>query len=161
MTDPRVGPLKVVSFTYEIADEEGRVHERVDLPVSYLHGGRGDIWPQVEKALEGHAVGDDVEVTLVPEEAFGLPDPSLVMTDDLANVPQEYRHLGAEAEFRNSLGESKMFVVTRIEDGRITLDGNHPLAGRTLTFRLTVTGVREPTGEEVSQGRPAGATPLH
>jgi FKBP-type peptidyl-prolyl cis-trans isomerase SlyD len=131
------------------------------MPVSSLHGGRGDIFPQVERALEGHAVGDRVEVTLAPDEAFGPHRPELTFTDDLANAPAEVRQLGAEVEMHNDLGETKTFVVSRIEDGRLTLDGNHPLAGKTITFKVIVTDIRDATGEEARRGVPAGTPQLH
>lgn len=157
MSEARVGPLKVVSFFYEIRDQRRAVVEKPDLPVSYLHAGRGDIFPQVEKALEGHAVGDTVEVTLSPEDAFGPHLDELTFSDDLANVPPEYRRIGAEVEMRNDLGEVKTFVVSKIEDGRLTLDGNHALAGKVLTFVVTLVSIRDASPQEVAQGAPADA----
>ena len=97
----RVGPNKVVSITYRILDEDGSLLEQVDLPVSYVHGGHSNLIEKVERALEGHAVGDEVEVTLEPEEGFGEHDPSLTYTDDLANVPEQFRRLGAQVEMQN------------------------------------------------------------
>lgn len=162
MAGARVGPLKVVSFTYEIRDQDGVLQERPDVPVTYLHGGRGDIFDQVAAALEGRAVGDYVEVTLAPEEAFGHREPGLLFSDDLENAPPDVRRLGAEVEMTSERGEKKTFVVSRIADGRITLDGNHPLAGKTLTFQVTVTGIRDASGDEVMRGAPAEAGPaLH
>lgn len=154
MSESRVTPLKVVSFTYEISDESGQVVEKIDIPVSYLHGGRGDIFPQVEKALDGREVGDRVEVTLSPEEGFGPYRPELTFTDDLANVPPEFRFIGAEVEMQNDQGEAKKFVVSRIADDKLTVDANHPFAGKHITFAVTIVGIRDPRPQEVAQGAP-------
>ena len=154
MADDRVAPLKVVAFIYEIRDQYGLLMEKTDFPMSYLHGGRGDIFPQVERALDGCAVDDAVEVTLSPDEAFGPRLPELAFTDDLDNVSPQFRHVGAEVEMRNDRGEVKKFVVTGIKNGRLTADGNHPLAGKQVTFRVTVKGIREALPREVAEGRP-------
>lgn len=98
MSEQVVGKHKVVSFTYEIWDQEGNMHERVDLPMQYVHGGISDLIEQIEQALDGHGIGDVVEVTMGPDEAFGPHDPALTFTDDLENVPPQFRHLGAEVD---------------------------------------------------------------
>jgi len=73
----------------------------------------------------------------------------LTYTDDLANVPEQFRYVGAEVEFQNERGQSHIFTVTHVGDGKLTVDGNHPLAGKTLTFAVTVTSLRDATGEEI------------
>ncbi len=148
----RVGPNKVVSITYRILDEDGTLLEQVDLPVSYVHGGRSNLIEKVERALDGHAVGDEVEVTLTPTEGFGEHDPSLTYTDDLENVPEQFRKVGAQVEMQNDRGEVKTFVVSRIENGKLTVDGNHPLAGKHLKFILKIDAVRDATEEELRDG---------
>ena len=158
MTGPRVSQRKVVSFTYQIHDEAGRVMEKTDLPVSYVHGGRGDIFTQVEHALEGREEGDRVEVTLTPEEGFGPHRPELTFTDDVENVPAEFRFVGAEVEMHNDRGEARKFKVSRIADGKLTVHGNHPIAGRQITFLVTVVGIRDATAQETAMGAPADGT---
>lgn len=155
MAGERVAPRKVVSFTYEIWDQDGVLREKAELPMSYLHGGRGDIFTQIEHALEGCVIGDRVEVTLSPEEGFGPRRPELTFTDDLANTPPEVRYVGAEVEMQSDRGETRTFVVSHIGEGTLTVDGNHPLAGETLTFKVTVTDIRDATGDEVIRGAPA------
>jgi FKBP-type peptidyl-prolyl cis-trans isomerase SlyD len=108
----------------------------------------------VMEALEGCRPGDEVCVELSPEEAFGDNDPNLTFTDDIVNAPPEVHYVGAEVEAQNEYGETRQFRVTRIEDGKITVDANHPLAGQTLTFRVTVREVRDPTSGEMDGGRP-------
>jgi FKBP-type peptidyl-prolyl cis-trans isomerase SlyD len=161
MSEARVGPNQVVYITYRILDSEGALHEQVDVPVGYVHGGRSPLFPEIEAALEGRRVGDRVEVTLGPEAAFGPHRPELTFTDAVENVPAEYRRLGAEATFQNDRGEALTMVVTRVADGKVTLDGNHPLAGKTVTFLVTVAEIRPATPAEVERGLPDGATLVH
>ncbi|MGD2137941.1 MAG: peptidylprolyl isomerase [Gammaproteobacteria bacterium] len=152
MTGQLVERNKVVSFTYSIVDESGAVLEQTDLPISYVHGGRHDLFEKVEQELDGCVVGDAVEVRLTPEEGFGPHDPNLTYTDDIDNVPPEFRRVGAEVEMMNDRGESRKFTVTCIEDGKLTVDGNHPMAGRSITFKIKVTAIRDATPEEIEQG---------
>jgi FKBP-type peptidyl-prolyl cis-trans isomerase SlyD len=94
-------------------------------------GTDGGLLEKVERALEGHRSGDVVvEVTLNPDEGFGEYEEALTYTDDIGNVPPEFRHVGAEVEMENEHGESQIFRVSRIENGRLTVDGNHPLPAR-------------------------------
>ena len=107
------------------------------------------------KGSEPHkaaVVGDTVEVALTPEEGFGPHDPNLTYTDDLDNVPSEFHRLGAEVEMANDKGDSKTFVVTHIENGKLTVDGNHPMAGKVITFRIKVTEIRDATEDEMVNG---------
>lgn len=162
MSEPIVEANKVVTITYSIVDESGEVLEQSDLPVDYLHGSDSGLFEKVEQALEGKRVGDSVEVTLPPAEAFGEWNPDLTYSDKIENVPPEYRKLGAEAEFRNDKGESITMVVTHADSGTITLDGNHPFAGKTVTFHVKVGGVREATDDEIRNGvNPARRPTLH
>ena len=152
MTEETVQKQKVVSFTYSILDDEGVLQEQSDLPMSYLHGVDGRMFPKVESELEGKKVGDTIEVTLEPADAFGEHDPSRTFQDAIENVPAEFQQIGAEATFQNDAGEQIAMVVTRIENGQVYLDGNHPYAGRRMTFKVTVTDIRDATLDEVGKG---------
>lgn len=152
MTGLFVGPNKVVSFTYSIVDESGAVIEQSDLPISYVHGGPHDLFEKVEQGLEGSVVGDTIEVELSPEEGFGEHDPDLTYTDEMDNVPLEFRHVGAEVEMMNDQGETRTFIVTHIGNGKLTVDGNHPMAGKTIVFHIRVTAIREATPDEMASG---------
>lgn len=152
MSDAVVGTNKIVSITYSIVSEDGEVLEQSDLPVSYAHGGVNQMFPEVEAALEGRAVGDTVEVVLPPGKAFGEHDPSLTFTDDLDNVPPEFRHVGAEVQMQNDRGETRSFFVSSIENGKLTVDGNHPFAGKTLTYSVTIKEIRDATEDEMKKG---------
>lgn len=155
MSDLKVEENKVVSLTYVILDESGAVLEQYDLPISYVHGNSSSMYPKVADALEGARIGDEIEVSLSPAEGFGEHDPSLTFSDAIDNVPPEFRHIGAEATFENEVGESITMSVVKMEDGKIMLDGNHPFAGKTVTFKLRVKGIREATEAEVGSGEVA------
>lgn len=145
---------KVVSLTYALRNERGEIVEYSDMPVSYVHGGSGDLFPEIEQVLEGCAIGDKVTVSLAPAQAFGAHKPELTFTDDIDNVPTELRRLGAQLEAENDKGETLTFVVTRIDNGKLTIDANHPLAGQHVTFIVTVNDIRDATAEEIRAGRP-------
>lgn len=150
----------VVALTYTLRNQQGEVVEIHDLPVSYVHGSGADLFPKIEKALDGKSVGDTVTIELTPEESFGHPDPKLMFTDDIESAPEELRHVGAQFEARNAKGESVTLTVTRIEGDRITVDANHPLAGQIVTFQVTVRDIRPATSEEIRLGRPRSGGPL-
>jgi FKBP-type peptidyl-prolyl cis-trans isomerase SlyD len=156
MTEQFVGCNKVVTFTYSILEEGGEVLEQSDLPISYVHGGKHDLFEKIEQELEN----DVVQVTLTPEEGFGPHDPALTYTDDLENVPEEFRRIGAEVEMMNDKGDSRKFKVTRIEDGKLTVDGNHPMAGKHIIFNIKVVGIRDASPDEISNGVEPMAMPV-
>ncbi len=145
-----IKPGKYVSLTYTISDDEGNLLEQNDIPVNYIHGGDTALIGGMDEAVEGKGVGDTVEVTVPPEQGFGERDPSLTFTDDLENVPPQFRHVGAEVQMQNEAGETKSFFVTRIEDGKLTVDGNHPMAGKTLVVRVKILEVRDATAEDMN-----------
>ena len=145
----------VVYLTYTIWDEAGTLFEQHDLPVAYVHGANGPLFEKIEEALQGKAVGDKVEVTLTPEQGFGPHRPELTFTDDIENVPPEHRRLGSEVTFENERGEQMEFRVTRIADGKLTVDANHPLAGQTAKFVVTIVALRPATLDEIANGIPA------
>lgn len=161
MTDQAVGKNKVVYITYSILDERGSVVEQRDMPIGYVHGCNSGIFEQVEQALEGRKAGDKVEVSLPPEHGFGPHDPALTFSDDIENVPEEFRYVGAEVELQNENGEARMFRVSIIEDGKLTVDANHPFAGKTVTFVVDVVNVRNATMDEIVSGMPADAEQMH
>lgn len=150
MANPVISKNKVVAITYSISHEDGVVAEQSDLPIEYLHGLRNEMFPKVEAALEGKSVDDKIEVTLSPKEGFGEYDPKLTFTDVLENVPQEFRFIGARPSFQNDQGEVVEMVVSKIEDGKLTVDANHPFAGKRMRFDITVVGVRDATQEEIA-----------
>jgi len=145
---------KVVSLIYRLHDQNDELFEYRDLPVAYLHGTGSDLFPKIEQALEGHVVGDRIAVSLAPEEGFGDHDPNLTFTDDVENVPPEVRRIGAEVVAENEKGEQRVFYVTKIADGKLTVDCNHPLAGQTVRFQVSITDIRDATEAELKDGKP-------
>jgi FKBP-type peptidyl-prolyl cis-trans isomerase SlyD len=145
---------KLIYITYSILDARGMVVEQHDVPVGYVQGANSGILPAIESAVAGCKIGERVEISLTPEEGYGLRDESLVFTDDLDNVPEQFRRVGAEVMFENASGETKVFYVTAIEDGKLTLDGNPSLAGQSVTCLVNVIDIRDATPEEIRNGRP-------
>jgi len=151
MTSQSVRNGKLVSLVYRICDDSGRVLEQSDLPVSYIHGGHNELIGGMDRAVAGRRAGDTVELRLDPNQGFGSHDPALTFTDALDNVPPQFRHIGAEVQMQNEAGDVKTFYVTRIEDGRLTVDGNHPFAGKELRVTVEIKDVRDPTEQELEQ----------
>lgn len=152
MSEPVVSMHKVVAITYTIVEDSGIILEQSDIPVYYVHGGPNDMFPDIEAALDGCTLGDSVEVVLPPEKAFGYHDPAMTFTDDIDNVPPEFRRVGAEVEMQNDRGETRSFFVSKIEADKLTVDGNHPYAGKILTYAVTVADIRDATEEEKKKG---------
>lgn len=136
---------KFVSLTYRIFDQDGQVLEHNDLPVSYVHGDERALIGGLDQAVLGHQAGDEVEVLVPPEEGFGFHDPTLTFTDAIENVPPEICRIGAEVAMQNEAGDMLMFHVTQIQDGQLTVDANHPFAGKTLRVVARILEVRNPT----------------
>ncbi len=153
MSSTKISRNKAVQFTYTIADDEGNVVEQVDLPVNYVHGAsKMGLIENVEKAMEGCCEGDSVTVEVPPTEGFGEYDPTLTFTDDIEHVPPQFRQTGAKVEMANDAGETRTFFVSKIEDGKLTMDGNHPLAGKTAKFTIKILQVRDASAAEIRDG---------
>jgi FKBP-type peptidyl-prolyl cis-trans isomerase SlyD len=151
----------VVSLTYELTDAEGKAIEKTDAPIDSLHGGYDGIFPAVERALAGKAAGEQCRVRLEPDDAFGEYDASLVHLEPRSKFPETIS-VGMQFEGRGTeSGASLIYTVTEIADDKVVVDGNHPLAGRTLEFACTVTSVRAATKEELEHGHVHGAGGHH
>ena len=159
MSEQIIRPGKYVTLTYSIADDAGNILEQTDLPVGYIHGGNTELIGGMDEAVTGKRAGDRVELTLDPDQGFGPHDPNLTFTDDLENVPPEFRFLGAEVPMQSESGEVKTFVVSRIGEGTLSVDGNHPLAGKSLKVHVRIQEVRDPTQDEIAQDGGACALP--
>ena len=148
-----VSKYKVVTFTYVIQDEQDeQILEQSDVPMSYIHGVDGKMYPSAERSMEGAKIGDTIAVSLPPEEGFGYPDPDLMHVAKVETVPDEFCRIGAEAMFQNEQGDQITMKVTKIANGEVTLDGNHPFAGKTVVFKMTVIGIRDATEMEIGTG---------
>ena len=147
----------VVSLTYELFDTDGKLIEKTDGPIDYLHGGYQGIFPLVEQALAGKAAGESCRVRLEPDDAFGDYDAQLVHLEPRNKFPDNIA-VGMQFEGRGvESGTSLVYTVTNIAEDKVVVDGNHPLAGKTLDFAGTVTLVRAATAEELTHGHVHGA----
>jgi FKBP-type peptidyl-prolyl cis-trans isomerase SlyD len=150
MSSEVIKPGKFVSLTYHITDLDGNVLEQNDIPVSYVHGGETELIGSMDQVIAGKGVGDEVEMIVPPEDGFGEHDPDLTFTDDIDNVPPQFRQLGAEVQMQNQDGEARTFYVSKIEGDQLTVDGNHPLAGKTLKVMIKIVEVRDATMEDMA-----------
>lgn len=156
MAEHIVSRNKHVMFSYTIVDANaGDVLEQIEVPMGYIHGGEQRMFDKVEKAMEGAGIGDEIEVTLAAEEAFGESDPQLIFEDAQENVPVQFHRVGAEVEFQNDQGEVKSFTVTKIEDGQLTIDGNSSLMGKDLAYKVIIHDIRDATEKEIKTGAPS------
>lgn len=147
----------VVSISYELRDSDGGLLDSsADHPVSYLHGGYDGIFPKVEEELHEKSVGDTLELTLEPTDAFGDYDEELVQIEPASAFPSEQLEVGMQFEGEDQHGDVILYTVTDIADGKVVVDGNHPWAGERLHFKCTVTGVRPATKEEINHGHTHG-----
>jgi FKBP-type peptidyl-prolyl cis-trans isomerase SlyD len=144
----------VVSLRYELSDANGALLEKTEDPISYLHGGYDGIFPTVEEALHGKDVGFKFSVTMEPDEAFGEYEHELVRTEPRNLFPIDIE-IGMQFEGGAEGADDDdymLFTVVDVTDSEVTVDGNHPLAGKTLNFVGVVTGVRAATAEELEHG---------
>lgn len=147
---------KFVELNYKITDQStGDIIVQVDVPLSYVQGNNSPLLPQVIQALEGKIVGDKIDVPIDCNKVFGKWDKSLTFTDSIENVPEEYRTVGVKITMENENGKPKDFFVTKIENNKLTVDGNNPLCGRKVVFSLEVISIRDATEAEiVTDGAP-------
>ena len=148
---------KFVELSYKVTDRRsGHVLTRVEFPLGYVHGRNEILAPSVHIQLEGRAAGDVIEVPIDGNQIFGPRDESLVFSDDIENVPEEYRQVGTSILMENDSGQTRSFLVTHLDDETLTVDGNNPLCGREVVFALEILAVRDATDDETRAG---GAIP--
>ncbi len=148
---------RVVTLNYTLRDEQGAVLDSSGGrgPLSYLHG-KGNIIPGLEQALVGKAAGDKLDVTVAPEQGYGRRDERLVQIVP-RNKFTEIAEPTPGMQVRTSGPQgARIVTIVRVERDFVTIDGNHPLAGRTLHFSVEIAEVRKATHEEVSHGHVHG-----
>lgn len=150
----------VVTMRCRIADERGPLIQDGKQPVSYLHGGYDNTLPKIEQALEGRAVGDAFTLVLAPADAFGEVDPALLRTLPKSEFPPGVK-VGGQLELPGPDGTPHPYTVVKVKGPQVLLDGNHPLAGRTLKLSIEVTEVRAASAEEVAHRHAHGAHGHH
>jgi FKBP-type peptidyl-prolyl cis-trans isomerase SlyD len=145
----------VVALTWTLKDTLGEMLDELKDPVEFLVGG-DDLLARIEEALQGHEVGDKLDLHLEPEEAFGDYDDQLVFLEPRALFPDELEEgmafeglpEGGNPDARKDV----LYTVTEIYPEHVVLDGNHPLAGIAIRLQLKVEAVREATEEEIGRG---------
>jgi FKBP-type peptidyl-prolyl cis-trans isomerase SlyD len=148
----------VVTLHYTLSDAQGNLIEESQEPMVYLHGGYHNTLPKIEEALNGKSAGYQVTIQVEPEDAFGEYDADLVKIEPREVLPEPLE-IGMQFEGSpqdDEPGDSRVFTVTDIADGKVVLDGNHPLAGIALRFALNVIEVRAASKEEVAHGHVHG-----
>ena len=157
---PAIHDGKFVELTYRVTDREsGHVLTCVEFPLGYVHGYNEILAPSIHAELEGKSAGDVIEVPIDGNRIFGPRDESLVFTDRIENVPEEYRQVGTSILMENDHGKTRSFLVTRMDAETLTVDGNNPLCGRDVVFRLEILTVRDASDEEMKAGGAIGAEP--
>lgn len=147
----------VVTLRYTLRDDGGEVIDSSSpgSPLSYLHG-RGNLIPGLERELQGKSAGDKLNVTVAPADGYGKYDETLVeqiprrALKGISNIK-----VGMRLHAQTAHGP-RTVTVTRIVGDMVTLDANHPLAGKSLSFEVEITAVREATEEERSHGHVHG-----
>lgn len=148
-----IAAQRVVSIHYEVKDEDGVVVDSSEgrEPLVYLHG-HNNIIPGLEKALDGLSAGDDFDVVVQADEAYGDYQDALVQS-----VPMEaFQGVDKVEEgmvfTAQTQGGPLQVTVTAIDADNVTVDGNHPLAGKALSFKGSVSEVRDASAEELEHG---------
>jgi FKBP-type peptidyl-prolyl cis-trans isomerase SlyD len=153
-----IGKDTVVTLHYKLSDAQGNLIEESQAPMVYLHGGYQNTLPKIEEALDGKSAGYQVVLQVEPVDAFGEYDATLVKIEPRELLPEPLEigmQFEGSPEGNDQAGE-RVFTVTDIADGKVVLDGNHPLAGISLRFDLRVTEVRVASHEEISHGHVHG-----
>ena len=163
MSQPGIATIEDGSFvelTYRVTERQtGRVLSCVEFPLGYVHGHNEILAPSVHHELEGKRAGDVIEVPIDGSRIFGPRDEELVLTEDIDNVPPEFRQVGTSILMENDKGQTRTFIVTAMDAETLTIDGNNPLCGREVVFRLEVVTVRRATEAEMNAGGAVGAQP--
>ena len=149
-----VGKDRVIKFEYVLALDSGEVIDSSEgqEPITYLHG-HGNIIPGLERQMEGMAVGEERDITVEPEEAYGPYIEGQDLLVPLEEFPPTITpEIGLGLLVETPDGHQIPYFVTEIKDGVARLDPNHPLAGQRLHFKVRVIDVREATAEELAHG---------
>jgi FKBP-type peptidyl-prolyl cis-trans isomerase SlyD len=132
-----------VAFHYELRDESGKVIDSTfgTEPVIYIQG-EGEIIPGLESLMEGEEAGFEAKVTLAPEEAYGVVNDDLIVFAGPDNFDDDVEiEVGSTVETEDPEGNTVIFKIIEVSEDKVYLDGNHPLAGQTLDYKVEVVSV--------------------
>lgn len=154
----KIAKDSVVAIDYTLKDDDGEV---VDTsvgqdPLHYLHG-HGNIVTGLELALEGKEAGAHVDAKIAPKDGYGERDDKRVMKVERSALPPEMKpEIGMQVAAEGPQGQVVPLWITEVNDKGVTLDGNHPMAGKTLHFSVDIKSVRQATAEELQHGHVHG-----
>ncbi|MGB7160508.1 MAG: peptidylprolyl isomerase [Tepidisphaeraceae bacterium] len=152
-----IGKDKVVSIDYTLKDGAGKVIDSSEGrdPLTYLHG-HGGLIPGMEKGLEGKSTGDSFQLVVSPDEGYGQKDPNMVQPVPRANFGGAADiKPGMQFQAKTPQG-ARVVTVVDVSPDTVTVDANHPLAGETLHFDVSVKDVRDASPEEIAHGHAHG-----
>jgi FKBP-type peptidyl-prolyl cis-trans isomerase SlyD len=158
----KIAANKVVALSYTLRDNDGEIIDQSadESPLFYLHGAR-NIVPGLEEQLEGVAQGESIKATVSPEKGYG---PRIGEAQEVPRnlFPADAKlAAGMQVVAHDDQGRQIPFFITGISEETITVDPNHPLAGETLHFEVTVVSLRDASDEEIEHGHPHGAGGHH
>lgn len=145
----------VVNLKYTLTDDQGEIIDSSeDEPFAYLHG-HGQLVGGLEKELQGKTAGDKLHVVVSPADAYGEQDDGQVLDVSREELPEELEpEVGQELSYEGDDGELVSMWVVEVGETHVKLDGNHPLAGQTLTFDVEIQAVRKADASEIEHGHP-------
>lgn len=147
----------VVGLTWTLKDTLGNVLDELEEPIEFLTGG-DDLLAAIEENLQGHAVGDKVDMQIEPEQAFGEYDETCVFLEARTLFSPDIEEgmtfdgLALPVGTSSDIPSAFLYTVTEIYPEHVVLDGNHPLAGIAIRLSLTVQSVREAAPQEINAG---------
>ena len=153
----KIAEKHVVTLNYTLKDNEDNIIDQSeDGSFCYLHGA-SNIIPGLENALAGKSSGDALSVSVAPEEGYGPRDDARIQEVPRDAFPPEPEiEPGMQFNAEGPDGQAVMVTIAKVEDGTITVDGNHPLAGVTLNFDVTIADIRDASAEELEHGHVHG-----
>jgi len=153
----QIAKNKVVSIDYTLKNDDGQILDSSEgrEPLNFIHG-NGHLIPGLEEALEGKTKGEKLNVSIPPEKGYGLRSDEMIHAVDRSNFEKD-ASIEVGMQFQAQMDQGmQMLTVVKVEDDKITLDGNHPLADQTLNFDVDVKDVREASAEELEHGHVHG-----
>ncbi len=151
----KVGKNTVVTIDYQLLDASGTLLEE-EQGIAYLHGGHGGLLPVLEAAMEGAAVGQEVRARIEPDDGFGHYDENAIRKEPRSAFPPDVKVGMQFAGSPDGSDDMTVYTVREVAEDAVVVDGNHPLAGQTVEFVVTVRGLRNATEEEVAHGHAHG-----
>ncbi len=154
----QISKHKVATIDYTLTDDSKNVIDTSEgrEPLAFIHG-TGQIIPGLESALEGASAGDNMSVSISPDQGYGERNEELVMDVPRSNFEgADKLEAGMTFHTQSESGNVQIVTVVDVSDDMVKVDANHPLAGNTLNFDVTVVEVRDATDEELDHGHVHG-----